>query len=565
MNNLTDIDNICLISECNNKIFHYVRVALATFIEKNDWFDGTIVILTLESNPLSAHNTNMLNLIYDDIQIAVIPDSEISELKAKVERRKYYEDIYDYLKIYAFKIKSRGNIYMSNKVIVLSQLSDIITDDAVSLSSTSESFPNPGTGLTATLMYVPECNISDEIFDDLYGDLIANVLNGTDKYLTDHVSTRFNVNKLSGNVLVESSAFPNNRYSNFVRYSKAISAIHIPISILSDAKYSRVQIYLNQHMTRLNKMKTPSKIRTSRIKAPVLPKGAKRIDLVAEFGKDNIRNTKLSDRVAVFTTLNNAYIKYAITCFESYRANSKEDNLDFYIFCKDATQESLDTLHKHNIKLIEMDLSEKYKIPTGYPYPSECFWIFDCPAVLYNLGYSHSIGVDSDTYCNLPLNMTWLQDVTGIAGVDRGATVKKFLVNIKQLPQLKKLFKITNKGLNAQSINTGVLVFNNKYCHETKFSDKVHRVFSHSMKNGVPRKGDDSLFSLVLSIFDEIPLMYLDKRYNDYHFYRQRSIPSVEPIIIHYGKGKPWAEKLLTGPVTTYYLNKWINFKKTIK
>jgi lipopolysaccharide biosynthesis glycosyltransferase len=84
------------------------------------------------------------------------------------------------------------------------------------------------------------------------------------------------------------------------------------------------------------------------------------------------------------------------------------------------------------------------------------------------------------------------------------------------------------------------------------------------MANGVPRKGDDSLLTLVLSIFDQIPIMYLDKRYNDYHFYKYRSIPKVEPIIIHYGKGKPWATKLLTGPVTTYYINKWINFKKKL-
>jgi len=311
-------------------------------------------------------------------------------------------------------------------------------------------------------------------------------------------------------------------------------------------------------------MKSPSKIAKRTQSTPNLPKNAIKLDLVADFGKDNIRNTKVSNRIAMFTTLNDAYIKYAIVCFESFRANAKEQKLDFFVFCKDASDKSRDELRKRDIRLIEIDLSDKYKIPAGYPYPSECFWIFDCPAILHKLGYSHSIGIDSDTYCNMPMNMSWISKVKGIAGVDRGADVKKFLVNIKQLPQLIKLFKITSKGLNTKSVNTGVLVFNNKYCDETRFADKVHKIFSHSMANGVPRKGDDSLFSLFLAIFDQTPLMYLDKRYNDYHFYRSKTIPSIEPIIIHYGKGKPWANKLLTGPVTTYYLHKWINFKKTI-
>lgn len=246
MNNLINIDNICVITECNNKTFQHTRIAVSTFINSNEWFDGTVVILTLESDPISEFNTDKLNLVYDDIVYVKIPDSDILELIEKVNKRKNWEDIMDYLKIFSFKIKSKGSIYISNKTVVLSQLSNIITDDEISMATSSESFPNAGTNLNTNLMYIPECNISDDLYSDLYNELRASVLNGTDSYLTEFISNRFKVNKLNGNISVNSSIFPNNKYGNFVRYSKSISAIHIPRSILKNPKYTKVQIYFNQ-------------------------------------------------------------------------------------------------------------------------------------------------------------------------------------------------------------------------------------------------------------------------------------------------------------------------------
>lgn len=270
-------------------------------------------------------------------------------------------------------------------------------------------------------------------------------------------------------------------------------------------------------------------------------------------------------KIAICTTITNNYADYAVVCLQSFRHNSCLD-VDLYVFVnkKTLSQNQIDNFEKHKINIIDMDLSKRYEIPQDWPYPSECFWIFKCPEILYSLGYEYTLCVDTDTYCNRPLDINFLEDIEFVAGINRRKTNKQFLNAINQLSVLTKLFYLSEERLNLYASNTGVLIFNNKYCYDTNFEEKIYQVFKKSMDNNIPRKGDDSLFCLYCSIF-HAPITFISNKFNDYKFYQTSNIDE-ESYIIHYGSPKkPWSTNLCeTNPVTKYYYNKWISFNNKI-
>jgi acetyltransferase-like isoleucine patch superfamily enzyme len=267
MKDLKEIDKLCFITEGSDRAFHHTRIALSTFISNNPWFSGTAIILSLDDDQLSNHNKSILNIIYDDIKIVIIPRSELNELNTKVVKRRELVSIDDYLRIFAFKIKSQGNLYVSNRVATLGNLANILNGDKVSIGSSSESFPGNGSSIDSNIMFVPPRYISDDLYSNLYNSLTSSILNGTHDYLEmfmeiNHIS----VNKLDSTTMVNASIFPNNKYTTFIRYSKSISAILIPDHLLSNNKYSRIQIYWNQQLKRaIDVLKNPKRSSVRRV------------------------------------------------------------------------------------------------------------------------------------------------------------------------------------------------------------------------------------------------------------------------------------------------------------
>lgn len=272
----------------------------------------------------------------------------------------------------------------------------------------------------------------------------------------------------------------------------------------------------------------------------------------------------VSTSLAVYTTVNNNYIKYAITCFESFRINSGIPGLKFYVFCSDATETSKNNLARYDINLVELDLSDQYKISVDNPYPTECFWLFACPERLYSLGHSHSLYVDADIMCNRQFDIDWLSNVKCIAGVNRGSTVEKFLGYIQQLPALHKNFKLTQSGLNKASMNTGVVFFNNKYCYDSGFANKILNLFRHSMSVGIARRSDDSLLALYMAVFDNLDVFYLSSAFNDFSIFNACKTPktydnTLEPILAHFVNNKPWKHyNQQATPISKLYMDKWL-------
>jgi hypothetical protein len=270
-------------------------------------------------------------------------------------------------------------------------------------------------------------------------------------------------------------------------------------------------------------------------------------------------------KLAICTTINSTYADYAIVCLQSFRYNSGLDcELFVFVNRKTLNQQQTDNFKKHSINIVDIDLSKRYNIPKDWPYPSECFWIFKCPEILYSLGYDYTLCVDTDTYCNTILNLDFLSSVKFVAGINRGSTNQEFLQAIEQLQQLKHTFCLQQDKLNLIATNTGVLIFNNKYCYDTNFEQNIYNLFKISMDNNIPRKGDDSLFCLYCCIFDA-PIVYISNKFNDYKFYHSSKITE-EPYIIHYEwLIKPWSNQLpRINQKTQNYIQKWIAFKDKI-
>lgn len=272
----------------------------------------------------------------------------------------------------------------------------------------------------------------------------------------------------------------------------------------------------------------------------------------------------MSDKkLAICTTINNKYADYAVVCLQSFRRNSGL-NSDLFVFVnqKHLNQAQINNFKNNDINIINVDFSQKYNIPKDWSYPSECFWIFECPKILYSLGYDYTLCVDTDTYCNALLNLEFIDNIEFVAGINRGKTNKEFLNAIKQLKLLTDLFDLSQDRLNLYSTNTGILIFNNKYCYDTNFEEKIYQVFKKSMDNNIPRKGDDSLFCLYCCVFDT-PITYISNKFNDYNL---NEIKNEEPYIIHYiSSSKPWINDLsIVNSINKYYINKWINFKNNI-
>jgi lipopolysaccharide biosynthesis glycosyltransferase len=268
-------------------------------------------------------------------------------------------------------------------------------------------------------------------------------------------------------------------------------------------------------------------------------------------------------QIAVCTTITNNYAEYAVVCLQSFRYNSGLD-VDLYVFVnkKTLSQNQINQFETNKINIIDIDLSKRYDIPQDWPYPSECFWIFKCPEILYSLGYEYTLCVDTDTYCNKNLHFDFIDDVQFVAAINRGKTNKQFLKGINQFKELSNVFLLSNDRLDLNSTNTGVLIFNNKYCYNNKFEKNIFQLFKKSMDNNIPRKGDDSLFCLYCCVFDA-PITYISNKFNDYNL---NEIKNEEPYIIHYiSSSKPWINDLSTvNSINKYYINKWINFKNKI-
>lgn len=254
------------------------------------------------------------------------------------------------------------------------------------------------------------------------------------------------------------------------------------------------------------------------------------------------------DKIAVFTTVNFNYIKYAIKCFELLEAHNP-GVFDFHIITSAYISQ---TAFKSSIKVnyIKEDLHNAYRVETNWPYPPECFWLFRGPDIMRSLGYKHSMYIDADVVCTKRLDLDWLQEDFVLAGASRMKvsnwqpnTVFDFFRAIeKRINIIEENFSLI--GENTASINSGVLFFNNHlWVQEQMFRISVE-CFKKAKDLGVPRKGDDSLLALVQLVTPSNFYKILSPNWN--YYYERPNANSrgkmEEIILMHMTAFKPWRD-----------------------
>jgi hypothetical protein len=267
------------------------------------------------------------------------------------------------------------------------------------------------------------------------------------------------------------------------------------------------------------------------------------------------------DKIALFTTTTENNIENTIISFQTYK--SKNDIFDYFVIGNFTSQSSVDRLYRFGIKHINLDLSNVYKTEKDWPYPSECFWLFKGPDIFYNLGYKYSMYVDIDVICNKTIPIDVFDKINVIGGSYRPNFLSSYEFikknsNTEQFNIIQKIFKITNK--NIKSVNTGVLLFNNKNYLKYGIYNFSVKIFKKSKKNNVERKGDDSLLSLMMLILDDSYFYHLDLTWNRYDY---KDLD--KSYLIHAYKVKPWSEKISKLPKMKLIYDLWHKNKKMIK
>lgn len=269
------IDDFCAITHAANLTFYRTRLAVSTFLETNQWFTGKIIILSLESDPLSNDNIRLIKLLYDNIEEIQVKEQDLKPIASKISKKGWSkESLLDFLFLYSFKIKSRGNLYFSNKLFFQIDLSDSLCDNGISSPVVSNTFPSEADvrfPIDPDLLYVSEGEISEEIFKEIYQSLLSfNLFDPnckSDSIIKICKLLGIQINRLSNRYLMRTSFYPDSKYTEFIRYHKGIHAIKLNSEESSNHK--RIHTYWN-HLKNKHcqvKVSSPSKIsKTSEIK-----------------------------------------------------------------------------------------------------------------------------------------------------------------------------------------------------------------------------------------------------------------------------------------------------------
>lgn len=257
----------------------------------------------------------------------------------------------------------------------------------------------------------------------------------------------------------------------------------------------------------------------------------------------------MKDKIALFTTVNEKYIKNAIRCFQLFNENNP-DVFDFFIITSDDTTAYNEDLKKNNISVISKDLKNTFPVESSWGWPSESFWYYWAPTEFLNKGYKFSMYVDCDNVCLDTLDFGWLSDNFVLAGSPRMRNdlseeidawyYLKAVSSEEKIKFLNHSFNLINKD-SITDINSGVLIFNNRRWVSEKMYESALKLFSKSKDAGYPMTDDDSLLGLLLLVKSKELFLHLSISWNWYYEQPQhKSFGGEKAKILHMAWHKPW-------------------------
>lgn len=254
------------------------------------------------------------------------------------------------------------------------------------------------------------------------------------------------------------------------------------------------------------------------------------------------------DRIALYiATTPGRYFELSARCLEIYDTMNP-DVFDLFLVCANPSERDVKIAESKGIKILIRDFSSDFTISWDPIYPSECFWWFKMGDDFHDMGYKHSMTVDTDTVCTSKLDFSFLEKDFVLAGSvrmpDKSPLLSyNFLRSIHGNNFDKLISGLRDLGVNFSSVgdcNTGVVIVNNESWVKYEMFNRAHSIFKRCIEIGIPAKGDDSLLSLLQLSTPTTFYHHLSKDWN--YFYDIAGSPSkkVDPLIIHCVGHKPW-------------------------
>jgi len=240
----------------------------------------------------------------------------------------------------------------------------------------------------------------------------------------------------------------------------------------------------------------------------------------------------MNNKIAIFSCGNESYIEQM--CVSLTVACRKNPEFVPFIISDVVDKDKIKTIQKLGITLLQVDLSEKFKIHNDM-WPTHMFWYFIGPEALYQQGFEYSCYIDADVYCTSKLEFDWLDGIEIAARSDR-----------------------------ENEYNSGVVFFNNKKMEEKKLFDtalKVYNKFSTdkfvqwhggkvhdqqvltALTKGNPFNefwgGDNNFNILDLDVTWNYPFQHTKDR-NEEHINKDYSELKDEIKFVHFLLSRPW-------------------------
>lgn len=248
---LIKLNGFCAVTEGSNSTFPRMKLAIRTFFKYNQWFNGSLIVLNLKSNPLSSHNITILNQEYNNIKVIEIDDTNYDKLGE--------EEKLNCLKSNIFNISCSGLIYFSRNSLFINSIEDVLNEDHISSFELGTFTLNKNIELIdfdSNFMYVPSKYLNN--YNGIYDELSNIKLSKFNNNVIIKLFKDFNIPVKKDILVANSSNFPDSKYSNFLRYNKAFGLI---IMNSHGPMYKRINMFwLGINSKETNIKATPSKL-----------------------------------------------------------------------------------------------------------------------------------------------------------------------------------------------------------------------------------------------------------------------------------------------------------------
>lgn len=263
--------------------------------------------------------------------------------------------------------------------------------------------------------------------------------------------------------------------------------------------------------------------------------------------------------LAIFSPVDGNYAIPGIIALESFRRYFPYHS--YYIIGnrKLFNKNELEAIDSFNIQFIHCDKSDDFQNEHA-TWPATAYLMLLAPEIFYNEGYQYSLGIDADVLCHKNFNLDEILENTETFS---GNANKPILDNVSKsrVDILDAKYGATAENKLLVNPNTGVVFWNNKFCHHSKLSLSLLKLH---VEGYTAIDGDQSLLALYIYV-NNISYNVLGPEYN----YRtgnktdlDLNMPIEDLIIIHYTSPKPWRWDQIKD-CDTKYTNLWWDFIHT--